>query len=186
MIAEPRELVYSESGPNTEPWGTPVSSKQGLDKEPFHVTWKMRFVRYDVNQVRAESAVPSSARMERRIWCLTASNADTATSSTLVGRPCPRDVLTWLQRFAPIQPQEIYWGLAVGIPVHPKGVEGGAEVRTLANQVPAQRTGKKTFLYGPRVVHRSTIMLKHNNAPQMLTQGWSHTFGQKYNYILYT
>ena len=46
----PSDLVYTKnrSGPNTEPWGTPVSRKQGLDKEPFHVTWKVRFVKYDV------------------------------------------------------------------------------------------------------------------------------------------
>ena len=36
----------------------------------------MRFVRSDVNQVRAESAMPSSARVERRIWWLTVSNAE--------------------------------------------------------------------------------------------------------------
>ena len=36
----------------------------------------MRFVRYDVNQVRAESAMPSSARVERRIWWLTVSNVE--------------------------------------------------------------------------------------------------------------
>ena len=34
--------------------GTPVSRKQGLDEEPFRVTCKVRFVRYDVNQIRAE------------------------------------------------------------------------------------------------------------------------------------
>ena len=32
--------------------------------------------RYDVNQVRAESAMPSSARVERRIWWLTVSNTE--------------------------------------------------------------------------------------------------------------
>ena len=36
----------------------------------------MRFVRYDVNQVRAESVMPSSARVEIRIWWLTVSNAE--------------------------------------------------------------------------------------------------------------
>ena len=185
MIAEPRELVYSESGPNTEPWGTPVSSKQGLDKEPFHVTWKMRFVRYDVNQVRAESAVPSSARMERRIWCLTASNADTA-----IFHSCRKTMSSrCFNMAAEICSHSATRDLLRACCWHSSSSQrcwGGAEVWTLANQVPAQRTGKKTFLYGPRVVHRSTIMLKHNNAPQMLTQGWSHTFGQKYNYILYT
>ena len=52
-------LVDSEnrSGPSTEPWGRPISRKQGLDKEPFHVTWKERFVRYDLNHVRAEAAL---------------------------------------------------------------------------------------------------------------------------------
>ena len=36
VIAEPSDVVYSEnrSGPNTEPWGTPFSRKQGLDKVP--------------------------------------------------------------------------------------------------------------------------------------------------------
>ena len=74
MIAEPSCLVYSEnrSGPSTEPWGIPVSRKQGLDKEPFHMTWKVQF---DVNQARAKSTMPSSARVERRIWWLTVSNA---------------------------------------------------------------------------------------------------------------
>ena len=42
----------------------------GLDKESFQRTGKVRFVRYDVNQVRVESAMPSSARVERRIWWL--------------------------------------------------------------------------------------------------------------------
>ena len=72
VFAEPSDLVYSENrdGPNTEPWWTPVSRKQGLDKDPFHTTWKVRFVRYDVNQVRAESAMPSSAGVEGRIWLL--------------------------------------------------------------------------------------------------------------------
>ena len=34
--AEPSDLVHSEnrSGPSSEPWGLPVSGKQGLDKEP--------------------------------------------------------------------------------------------------------------------------------------------------------
>ena len=36
----------------------------------------MPFVRYDVNQVRTESAMPSSARVERRIWYTTGSNAE--------------------------------------------------------------------------------------------------------------
>ena len=36
----------------------------------------MQFVKYDVNQVRAESAMPGSARVERRIWWLTVSNAE--------------------------------------------------------------------------------------------------------------
>ena len=69
VFPEPSDLVYSEnrSGPNTE---------QCLDKEPFHATWKVQFVRYDVNQVRAESAMPSSARVERSIWWLTVSNAE--------------------------------------------------------------------------------------------------------------
>ena len=66
VTAEPSDLVYSEhrNGSNTEPWGTPISREQGLDKEPFHVTWKVRFVRYDVNQVRAESAVFSQSQEE--------------------------------------------------------------------------------------------------------------------------
>ena len=49
MITEPKDLVYREnrSGPNTEPWGTQVSTEQGSDKEPFHVTWSVEvwFVR---------------------------------------------------------------------------------------------------------------------------------------------
>ena len=35
----------------------------------------MRFIRYDVNQERADSAMPSSARVARRIWWFTVSNA---------------------------------------------------------------------------------------------------------------
>lgn len=31
-------------------------------------------VRYDVNQVRSESAMPGSARVETRIWWVTVSN----------------------------------------------------------------------------------------------------------------
>ena len=48
----------------TEPGGTPVSRKQGLDKEPFHVKGKVQFIWYDVNQVTAEPVVPSLARRE--------------------------------------------------------------------------------------------------------------------------
>ena len=78
VVAEPIDLVYSEnrSGTNAEPWGMPVSRKQGLDKVPFHLTWKVRFVRYNVNHVRAESVMPSSVSVERRIWWLTVSNAE--------------------------------------------------------------------------------------------------------------
>ena len=54
MIAEPSNLSYSE---NRSGWmsfkGSPGSRKQGLDKEQFHMTWKVQFVRYDINQVRA-------------------------------------------------------------------------------------------------------------------------------------
>ena len=57
----------NRTGPDTEPWGTPVSRKQGLDKEPFHVTWQVRFVRYDVNQVRAESAMFSKSGEENLV-----------------------------------------------------------------------------------------------------------------------
>jgi len=39
-MTEPRDLVCKENrrGPSTEPWGTPVSRVQSLDREPYHVT----------------------------------------------------------------------------------------------------------------------------------------------------
>jgi len=39
VITEPRDLVYKENrtGPSTQPWGTPVSRVQGLDRKTFHV-----------------------------------------------------------------------------------------------------------------------------------------------------
>lgn len=39
MITERSDLVFREnrSGPNNEPWRTPVSREQDLDIEPFHV-----------------------------------------------------------------------------------------------------------------------------------------------------
>ena len=91
--AQPSDLVYSEnrSGPNTEPWGTPVSRKQGFDKEPFHVTWKVQLFRYDMNQVRAESLMPSSARVGRRIWRLTVSNAEDKSKTS------PIHTAVWMQ-----------------------------------------------------------------------------------------
>ena len=52
-FAGPSDLVYiaNKSGPDTA-----ASRKQGLDKEPSHVIWKVRFVRYDVNQFRVSNA----------------------------------------------------------------------------------------------------------------------------------
>ena len=79
MVADSSDQMYSEnrSGPDTEPWGTSVSRKQDFyGKEPFHVTWKVGFGWYDVNQTKAESEMPSSARVERRIWWLTVSNTE--------------------------------------------------------------------------------------------------------------
>ena len=35
---------------------------------------EVQFVSCDVNHVRAESAMPCSTKVERRIWCLTGSN----------------------------------------------------------------------------------------------------------------
>ena len=52
--AELSDLVYSENRSGLLSFkGSSVSRKQVLDKEPFHMTWKVQFVRYDVNQVRA-------------------------------------------------------------------------------------------------------------------------------------
>ena len=46
LITEPNDLVYR--GSSTEPWGTPVSRGQGLDKEPFHVNWFDGAVRFQL------------------------------------------------------------------------------------------------------------------------------------------
>ena len=65
--------------------------------------------------------------------------------------------------------------LAVGVPIHPKGVDW-VEVRDLCRQVKLLNTNlNKLFLYGPRFVHGGIVTMKQERAfPKLMPQCWKH------------
>ena len=59
-------------GPNTEPCGTPHLTLWVADLAPPMATYSVRFVRYEVNQFRAESEMPmvECRRWRRMLWSM--------------------------------------------------------------------------------------------------------------------
>lgn len=92
-----------------------------------------------------------------------------------------QDFGVFLRGFVPFESKENLWGqvlmldkrswLASGIPVHPKKVFNGVEVRGLYRILEFLYT-KRTWLYGPRFGHRGTVMLEQETAFPKMLQNW--------------
>jgi len=65
-------------GPNTEPWGTPVTSRVGDDLQPEHETVKVLFDRYEENQERTLLRRPNrkDQRCSRMEWSIVSKAAE--------------------------------------------------------------------------------------------------------------